>query len=40
VQFAEGGRTFGAYVLLGREAPEGLADEARAVLDTLIVEHD
>jgi hypothetical protein len=36
-QFAEGGHTFGAYVLLGRRAPGRLADRARAVLDTIRV---
>lgn len=34
-QFVEAGRMFGAYLLLGRAAPAALADEARAVLDTL-----
>ena len=37
VQFADQGRRFGAYILLGRQAPERLADQARAVLDTLQV---
>jgi hypothetical protein len=37
-QFQDAGHTFGAYVLLGRHAPERLADEARAVLDTLVVD--
>ena len=36
-QFAEHGRSFAAYVLLGRKAPARLADRARAVLDTLHV---
>jgi hypothetical protein len=35
IQFAERGRSFAAYVLLGRRAPARLADRARAVLDTL-----
>lgn len=35
--FEERGRHFGAYVLLGRDAPEELVDRARAVLDTLRV---
>ena len=38
VQFADHGRRFGAYILLGRRAPSNLADRARAVLDTLKVE--
>jgi hypothetical protein len=38
VQFADHGRQFGAYVLLGPDAPAELADEARAVLETLRVE--
>lgn len=37
VQFHDGGRAFGAYLLVGREARPELADEARAVLDTLRV---
>ena len=37
VQFADQGRRFGAYILLGRHAPGRLADQARAVLDTLQV---
>jgi hypothetical protein len=37
-QFVEAGRMFGAYVLLGRDAPRALADEALAVLDTLRIE--
>jgi hypothetical protein len=37
VQFQEAGRVFGAYLLLGHRAPVELADEARAVLDTLVV---
>jgi hypothetical protein len=36
-QFADGGHTFGAYVLLGKRAPAALAARARAVLDTLRV---
>jgi hypothetical protein len=36
-QFADHGRHFGAYVLLGAHAPPGLAARARAVLDTLQV---
>jgi hypothetical protein len=36
-QFADHGRHFGAYVLLGAHAPPGLAGQARAVLDTLQV---
>jgi hypothetical protein len=36
-QFADHGRHFGAYVLLGAHAPPGLAARARAVLDTLRV---
>jgi hypothetical protein len=36
-QFAEHGRSFAAYVLLGRKAPARLAARARAVLDTLRV---
>ena len=35
--FEERGRHFGAYVLLGRDAPDTLAAQARAVLDTLRV---
>jgi hypothetical protein len=35
--FSDHRRTFGAYVLLGRNAPAGRADEARAVLDSLRV---
>ncbi len=35
--FEERGRHFGAYVLLGRDAPVALVDQARAVLDTLRV---
>lgn len=35
--FAERGRVFGAYLLLGKQAPADLADRARAVLDTLQV---
>jgi hypothetical protein len=37
IQFADHGRHFGAYVLLGRQAPAALATRARAVLDTLRV---
>ena len=36
-EFADHGRHFGAYVLLGRHAPATLADRARAVLDSLKV---
>ncbi len=36
-QWAEHGRSFAAYVLLGRKAPAALAARARAVLDTLHV---
>jgi hypothetical protein len=38
LQFADGGRVFGAYVLLGRRAPARLAAAARGVLATLAVE--
>lgn len=38
VQFTDGRRQFGAYILLGPDAPTSLADEARAVLQTLRVE--
>jgi hypothetical protein len=38
VQFAEAGRNLGAYLLLGRQAPAGLAEDARSVLDSLRVE--
>jgi hypothetical protein len=38
-QFADHGRHFGAYVLLGTHAPPGLAARARAVLDTLHVKR-
>ena len=37
VQWSERGHDFGAYVLLGRDAPRRLAARARAVLDTLRV---
>ena len=37
VQFADHGRHFGAYLLLGRHASPALADRARGVLDTLAV---
>jgi len=37
VEFADHGRRFGAYLMLGRRAPARLADRARAVLDTLRV---
>jgi len=37
-QFADHGRRFGAYVLLGRDAPAVLAARARRALDTLHVE--
>jgi hypothetical protein len=36
-EFAEHGRSFAAYVLLGPKAPARLAARARAVLDTLTV---
>ena len=38
VQFEEAGRNLGAYLLLGRNAPPALADQARAALQTLRVE--
>lgn len=38
VQFIDHGRAFGAYLLVGRQAPARLLDEARDVLDTLKVE--
>jgi hypothetical protein len=38
VEFEDNGRMFGAYLLLGPNAPASLADEARAVLETLRVE--
>jgi hypothetical protein len=37
VQFTDNGREFGAYVFLGDRAPARLADDVRAVLDTLEV---
>jgi hypothetical protein len=37
VEFTDHGRRFEAFLLLGRDAPAGLADRARAVLDTLRV---
>ena len=37
VQFHDGGRAFGAYLLVGREARPALVDEARGVLETLRV---
>jgi hypothetical protein len=37
VEFADRGRRFAAYVLLGRHAPRRLILRARAVLDTLRV---
>jgi hypothetical protein len=37
VAFTDHGRRFQAFLLLGRDAPTGLADRARAVLDTLQV---
>jgi hypothetical protein len=37
IQFDDHGRRFGAYVLLGRDAPTALAVKARTVLDTLRV---
>jgi hypothetical protein len=36
-EFAEHGRSFAAYILLGPKAPVRLGDRARAVLDTLHV---
>ena len=36
-QFADHGRRFGAYILIGRRASPALADRARHVLDTLRV---
>jgi hypothetical protein len=36
-EFTEHGRRFDAFLLLGRHAPSALADQARAVLDTLSV---
>ena len=38
-QFIDHGRTFGAYLLVGPQAPARLVDEARSVLDTLAVER-
>jgi hypothetical protein len=38
VPFTDRGRQFGAYILLGPDAPTSLADEARAVLQTLRVD--
>lgn len=38
-QFVDQDRVFGAYIMLGRDATESLADQARAVLDTLRVSH-
>ncbi len=38
MQFSDAGRMFGAYLLLGPDADPQLADEARAVLETLEVE--
>jgi hypothetical protein len=38
VEFRDRGRTFGAYLMLGRAADPALADQALAVLDTLRVE--
>jgi hypothetical protein len=35
IQFAARRHSFAAYVMLGRKAPARLADQARAVLDTL-----
>lgn len=37
-QFTDRGRAFGAYLLVGRQAPQQLLDEARGVLDTFRVE--
>lgn len=39
VQFADHGRRFAAFILLGRHAPPSLAERARAVLDTLSVKR-
>ena len=39
-QFVDGGRSFGAYVLAGLDAPDGRVDEARRVLDTLRVSSE
>ena len=38
VPFTDRGRQFGAYILLGPDAPASLADQARAVLQTLRVD--
>jgi hypothetical protein len=38
VPFTDRGRQFGAYILLGPDAPNSLTDEARAVLQTLRVD--
>ena len=40
VEFADHGRRFEAFLLLGRHAPTGLADRARAVLNTLQVRRN
>jgi hypothetical protein len=37
-EFRDHGRTFGAYLMLGRSADPALADQALSVLDTLRVE--
>jgi hypothetical protein len=37
-QFIDQGRAFGAYLLVGPQAPDQLIDDARSVLDTLQVE--
>jgi hypothetical protein len=37
VQFVDHGRVFGAYLLIGKQAPDGLVEEALAVLNTLQV---
>ncbi|MEJ7569330.1 MAG: hypothetical protein WKF41_13815 [Gaiellaceae bacterium] len=39
VHFNDRGRIVGAYVLLGKDAPSDLADQARRVLETLVVER-
>jgi hypothetical protein len=38
VQFVDHGRVFGAYLLVGKRAPQGLVEEALSVLNTLKVE--
>jgi len=39
IQFIDQGRAFGAYLLVGPQAPPGLVDEARSVLQTLHAEQ-